>query len=74
MGKMALGIRVVRRSPDGDAGAATARVDLGSAMLRSAACLLSVAPAGLGLLPALFGRSHRTLHDHLAATQVVRSL
>jgi uncharacterized RDD family membrane protein YckC len=73
IGKMALRIRVVRRGPDAGA-ASEERVDLGSAMLRSAACLVSVAGAGIGLVPALFGRTRRTLHDHLAATQVVRTL
>jgi uncharacterized RDD family membrane protein YckC len=39
--------------------------------VRLLALLISVLPAGLGWLWALFDREHRALHDHLAGTYVV---
>lgn len=39
--------------------------------LRLMAMALSLAPAGLGWLWALFDREHRALHDHLAGTYVI---
>ncbi len=62
LGKMALDIRVVPQ--DGDT------MDLPRALLRTGASVLSMLPAGLGLLPAAFG-THRTLHDRLAGTRVI---
>ena len=67
IGKMAAGLKVV------PADVATARVSLGHAVLRAAACLVSALPAGLGFLPALFGADHRAIHDRLAATRVVKA-
>ena len=64
LGKMAAGIRVV--------GVEQVRVPVGSAVLRTAAYVLSALPAGLGFLPGLFGRERRALHDHLAGTRVVK--
>ena len=40
-------------------------------ILRFAALLLSVLPAGLGWLWCLFDRERRALHDHLAGTYVI---
>lgn len=70
IGKMALGIRVVP-IPERDAG--NARVTFGSAVLRAAACLISILTAGLGYIPALFSQDRRALHDRLADTRVVRA-
>jgi uncharacterized RDD family membrane protein YckC len=70
IGKMAAGIRVVPAdpaSPNGD------RVTFGHAVVRAAAFFLCLLPLGLGLLPALFGREHRGLHDRLADTRVVKA-
>lgn len=64
IGKMAAAIQVVR-----DHGP----VDLAHAALRAAAYVVSLAPAGLGVVPAFFGEGRRTLHDRLADTRVVRA-
>jgi uncharacterized RDD family membrane protein YckC len=40
-------------------------------LLRFAAMLVSVLPAGLGWVWALFDRERRALHDHLAGTYVI---
>jgi uncharacterized RDD family membrane protein YckC len=40
-------------------------------LVRLLALVLSVGPAGLGWLWALFDREHRALHDHLAGTYVI---
>jgi uncharacterized RDD family membrane protein YckC len=69
IGKMAAGIRVVRGSA---APEAMERVTLGHAIVRAAGYLVSVAPAGLGFLPALVGE-RRALHDRLADTRVVKA-
>jgi uncharacterized RDD family membrane protein YckC len=70
IGKMALGIRVVP-IPERDPG--NARVTFGSAVLRAAACLVSLLTAGLGYIPVLFSQDRRALHDRLADTRVVRA-
>jgi uncharacterized RDD family membrane protein YckC len=70
IGKMILGIRVVP-IPERDPG--NARVTFGSAVLRAAACLVSILTAGLGYIPALFSHDRRALHDRLADTRVVRA-
>ncbi len=64
LGKMAAGIRVV--------GVEQVRVPVGSAVLRTAAYVLSALPAGLGFLPGFFDRERRALHDRLAGTRVVK--
>jgi len=46
-------------------------LDLATAVLRFAAALLSVLPAGLGLLWILADRERRAWHDHLTGTRVV---
>jgi uncharacterized RDD family membrane protein YckC len=69
IGKMAAGTRVVSV----DESAATAGVPLGQSVVRAAAYAVSVLPAGLGFLPALFGADRRALHDRLAQTRVVRA-
>lgn len=70
IGKMAARIRVVP-IPERDPG--SARVTLGSAVLRAAGCLVSVLTAGLGYVPALLSHDRRALHDRLADTRVVRA-
>ena len=52
LGKMAAGIRVVASEPD-------APLDVSHAFVREALWLLLAAPAGLGLIPALFSRDGR---------------
>ncbi len=66
LGKMAAGIRVVAGDCDG-------KIDVACALKRTMLSLLLAAPAGLGLLPALFDRQHRGLHDRYAGTRVVRA-
>jgi uncharacterized RDD family membrane protein YckC len=65
LGKMLTGVRIV--------GEATQRVPLGAAVVRAAAFVLSVLPAGLGLLPVLLSADGRALHDRLAGTRVTRA-
>lgn len=62
-GKMATAIEVVSDRRD--------RMDLRRALLRGAAMVVSLLPAGLGWLAGLVG-DHRGLHDRLAGTRVVR--
>lgn len=66
LGKMALGIRVVRAGP-------RSSLDVGRALARELIWLVLAMPAGLGLLPVVFSRDHRGLHDRLAGTRVVRT-
>ncbi|MGE0591464.1 MAG: RDD family protein [Vicinamibacterales bacterium] len=63
IGKMATGLRVVavEGAPPGGV----------QAMTRTLIGTVSVAAAGLGLLPMLFGPEHRALHDRLTGTRVV---
>ena len=63
IGKMALGLKVVTGSGG--------RVGFGRALARTGAWLVSVPPAGLGLLPAAFDAERRALHDRLADTRVI---
>lgn len=70
IGKMAVGIRVVPADP---ATPAWERVSFGQAVVRTAAYLVSLLPAGLGFVPALVGRERRAVHDRLADTRVVRA-
>lgn len=69
LGKMAVGLRVVREITPVDAGGP---VSLGQATVRALLTLPSVLVAGAGFLPALFGE-HRGVHDRLAHTRVVRA-
>lgn len=69
IGKMLTGIKVV----PADEESGSDRVPLGHAALRTVAYLVSVAPVGLGFVPALVGRERRALHDHLADTRVVQA-
>ena len=64
IGKMAVGIRVVPMH-EGE------RVSLGASSMRAAGYLVSLLPAGLGLLPAIIHADRRALHDRLADTRVV---
>jgi uncharacterized RDD family membrane protein YckC len=66
LGKMAAGIKVV-------AGDCDAAVDVPRALKRTVMSLLLAVPGGLGLLPTLFDKEHRGLHDRFAGTRVVRA-
>jgi uncharacterized RDD family membrane protein YckC len=70
IGKMAAAIKVV---PAGESGGWPDRVALGQAVVRFAAYFVSVLPAGLGMLPAVFSADGRAVHDRLAATRVIRA-
>jgi uncharacterized RDD family membrane protein YckC len=70
IGKMAVAIKVV---PAGATDAWSDRVPLGTSALRAAIWILTVLPAGIGLLPALFSADHRAVHDRLAGTRVVKA-
>ena len=70
IGKMAAGIKVV---PTGVETSRSDRVGLGTSFVRAAAYLVSVAPAGAGLLPALLTTDRRAVHDRLAHTRVVKA-
>ncbi len=69
IGKMAFHVKVVPAGAD----AWSDRVPLGTAVLRAAVWFLTVPPAGLGLVPALFSADHRAVHDRLAGTRVVKA-
>jgi uncharacterized RDD family membrane protein YckC len=70
IGKMAAGIKVV--SVHGES-LSSARVPLADSVLRAVGYIVSVLPAGLGFLPALFGAEHRAVHDRLSDTRVVKA-
>jgi len=70
IGKMAAGIRVVPGDPVAHSGD---RVPVGAAIVRAAAYVVSILPAGLGFLPGVMGKDHRALHDRLADTRVVKA-
>jgi uncharacterized RDD family membrane protein YckC len=70
IGKMATGIKVV--SVHGES-PWSARVPLADSMLRALGYFVSLLPAGLGFLPALFGAERRAVHDRLADTRVVKA-
>jgi len=63
IGKMVAGIRVVADDH--------LRLDAGRAIGRTLAEVVSLAPLGLGLVPALLGPDRRALHDRVAHTRVV---
>jgi uncharacterized RDD family membrane protein YckC len=69
IGKMIAGIRVVRMLDT----AAVSRVPFDRAVVRSAAYLVSLLPAGLGFIVALFSADGRALHDKVAETRVIRA-
>jgi uncharacterized RDD family membrane protein YckC len=75
IGKMLTGIRVVAERPEDDQGfdRFTLRVTLGAAVLRAAAYLVSLLPAGLGFATILFDAEGRALHDRLSETRVVKA-
>jgi uncharacterized RDD family membrane protein YckC len=70
IGKMAGGIRVV---PADAETSWTDRVPVETACVRAAAYLVSIVPAGAGLLPALLTADRRAVHDRLAHTRVVKA-
>jgi len=49
----------------------SARVPLATAVVRTAAMLVTAATLGLGYVPALTGADRRALHDRLSGTRVV---
>lgn len=63
IGKMIAAIRVVADL--------SARVPLATAVVRTAAMLVTAATLGLGYVPALTGADRRALHDRLSGTRVV---
>ena len=63
IGQMTTDVRVVHDS--------YRRVPFGHAVLRSVVLLICAVPAGIGLLPVLFGDDARGLHDRLAGTRVI---
>jgi uncharacterized RDD family membrane protein YckC len=65
IGKMATRVRVI-----GDDGR---RVDIATAVLRTAGCGVSLLTLGLGYLPAFFSADRRALQDRIAGTRVVRA-
>lgn len=69
IGKMLAGIRVVPAAADAE----TPRLAVSTALVREAACLLSLIPAGVGFLVALVRSDGRALHDALVNTRVVRA-
>jgi uncharacterized RDD family membrane protein YckC len=78
IGKMIGGIKVVAqpdfdRGPDAELEQSDLPVTLGASVLRAAAYLVSLLPAGLGFLPILLARDGRALHDRLANTRVVKA-
>src|SRR5687767_1014669 len=68
IGKMATRIRVVNIP---EAASGRLRVSFSTAVLRTIACLGSVAAAGTGFLPVLFSDDRRAFHDRVAETRVV---
>jgi len=64
IGMMITDLRIVTR--------ASSRPGLGRIFIRSFAYLLSLAPAGLGLLWGFFDRQACCMHDRLSQTQVIR--
>ncbi len=70
IGKMATGIKVVSMHGESPW---SARVPLADSVLRAVGYLVSLLPAGLGFLPALFGAERRAVHDRLADTRVVKA-
>lgn len=63
IGKMAAGIRVVADDH--------LRMDPSRAMTRTLTAVVSLAPLGLGLIPAVISPDRRALHDRVAHTHVV---
>jgi uncharacterized RDD family membrane protein YckC len=70
IGKMASHIRVVTAHVGRDG---NHRVTLSIAIVRAAAYLVSILPAGLGFVPALVGSDRRAVHDRLADTLVIQA-
>ncbi len=75
IGKMLTGIKVVADRPaaDPEANGSGLGVSAGAAVLRAAASLVSLLPAGLGFAAILFDSDRRALHDRLAETRVVKA-
>jgi uncharacterized RDD family membrane protein YckC len=65
LGKMAAGIKVISAE-------STSPIDVGRALVRELTWFALAAPAGLGLLTAVFNSDRRGLHDRFAGTRVVR--
>jgi uncharacterized RDD family membrane protein YckC len=69
IGKMLAGTRVVLADPT----LRSRRLSFGTAVVRTASCVVSLLPAGVGFLMALFRADGRALHDAVADTRVVRA-
>jgi uncharacterized RDD family membrane protein YckC len=69
VGKMLAGTRVVPASPADR----PQRLPFGTAVVRTAACLVSLLPAGAGFFMALFRADGRALHDAVADTRVIKA-
>ena len=69
IGKMAARTRVVPAAAADD----PPRLRFGTAMIRVAACFVSILPAGAGFFMALFRADGRALHDAVADTRVIRA-
>jgi uncharacterized RDD family membrane protein YckC len=69
IGKMLAGTRVVPADPT----LRSRRLPFGTAVVRTASCLVSLLPAGVGFFMALFRADGRALHDAVADTRVVRA-
>jgi uncharacterized RDD family membrane protein YckC len=69
IGKMLAGTRVVPAAPaDGPR-----RLPFGTALIRAAACVVSLLPAGAGFFMAIVRADGRALHDAVADTRVIKA-
>jgi uncharacterized RDD family membrane protein YckC len=69
IGKMLAGTRVVPAAPAD----MPRRLPFGTAVVRAAACLVSIVPAGAGFFMALVRADGRALHDAVADTRVIKA-
>ena len=69
IGKMLAGTRVVASTPSGRA----QRLPFGTALVRAAACIISILLVGRGFLMALVRSDRRALHDAVADTRVINA-
>ncbi|MEO7274328.1 MAG: RDD family protein [Vicinamibacterales bacterium] len=69
IGKMLAGTRVVASTPSGRA----QRLPFGTALVRAAACIVSVLLVGAGFVMALVRSDRRALHDAVADTRVINA-
>jgi uncharacterized RDD family membrane protein YckC len=69
IGKMIAGTRVVSSTPSGRA----QRLPFATALVRAAACIISIVLVGAGFLMALVRSDRRALHDAVADTRVINA-